>query len=104
MCSWSLVTTFSGFQKSYGALVTSRLLLGVCESALFPALHVYVSMFWKREELAKRAGMTMVSLALSGAFGGLFAYGILQMDGVSGVAGWRWYVFPLINTHLCLDT
>jgi MFS family permease len=70
MCSWSLVTTFSGFQKSYGALVTCRLLLGVCESALFPALHVYVS-FWKREELAKRAGMIMVSLALSGVFGGL---------------------------------
>ena len=90
MCSWSLVTTFSGFQKSYGALVTCRLLLGVCESALFPALQT-----WKREELAKRAGMIMVSLALSGAFGGLFAYGILQMDGVSGVAGWRWYVFPV---------
>ncbi|KAH8810763.1 high-affinity nicotinic acid transporter-like protein [Xylogone sp. PMI_703] len=93
MCSWSLVTAFSGFEKSYGALVTCRLLLGVCESALFPALHLYVSMFWKREELAKRAGMIMVSLALSGAFGGLFAYGVLQMDGVSGVAGWRWLFY-----------
>ncbi|RAL64861.1 hypothetical protein DID88_001457 [Monilinia fructigena] len=28
--------------------------------------------------------------ALSGAFGGLLAYGILQMDGLSGVSGWRW--------------
>lgn len=90
MCCWSAVTAFSGFEKSYAALVACRLLLGVCESALFPALHLYVSMFWKREELAKRAGMIMVSLALSGAFGGLFAYGVLQMDGVSGVAGWRW--------------
>lgn len=34
--------------------------------------------------------MLMVATALSGAFGGLIAYGVLQMDGVSGVAGWRW--------------
>jgi len=93
VCSWSLVTAFSGFEKSYGALVACRLLLGVCESALFPAFHLYVSMFWKREEIAKRAGMIMVSLALSGAFGGLFAYGVLQMNGLDGVAGWRWLFF-----------
>jgi MFS family permease len=70
MISWSLVTIFSGFEKSYGALIACRLLLGMCESALFPSLHLYVAMFWKRDEIATRAGMIMISLALSGAFGG----------------------------------
>lgn len=28
--------------------------------------------------------------ALSGAFSGLLAAGITQMDGVGGYAGWRW--------------
>jgi MFS family permease len=70
MIAWSLVTVFSGFERSYGSLVTCRLLLGVCESALFPSLHLYVAMFWKREEIATRSGMIMVSLALAGAFGG----------------------------------
>jgi len=28
--------------------------------------------------------------ALAGAFGGLLAYALLQMDGVAGYAGWRW--------------
>jgi MFS family permease len=91
--SWSLVTAFSGFEQSYGALVVCRLLMGVFESALFPSLNLYVAMFWKREEIASRASLIMVSLALAGAFGGLFAWAIEQMDGVGGYAGWRWLFF-----------
>lgn len=93
MIAWSLVTTFSGFEHSYGALVACRLLLGACESALFPSLHLYCAMFWKRQEIAKRAGMIMVTLAVAGAFGGLFAYGLLHMNGVAGYAGWQWIFF-----------
>ena len=28
--------------------------------------------------------------SLAGAFSGLLAYGIQQMDGVGGLEGWRW--------------
>jgi len=45
---------------------------------------------YRREEQAKRVSYLFSCAALSGAFGGLLAYAILQMDGVSGVAGWRW--------------
>jgi MFS family permease len=43
--------------------------------------------------------MLFIATALSGAFGGLIAYGVLQMDNVSGVAGWRWrfYIEGLIS-------
>lgn len=34
--------------------------------------------------------MNTVASALSGAFGGLIAWGILYMDGVAGYPGWRW--------------
>lgn len=34
--------------------------------------------------------MMIVGSALSGAVGGLIALGILYMDGVNGMAGWRW--------------
>lgn len=37
-----------------------------------------------------RIGIFYASASLSGAFGGLLAFGITKMDGVSGVAGWRW--------------
>jgi MFS family permease len=109
---WSLTTIFSGFITNVGGLYASRLVLGACESGLFPGLNVYLTMVYKREEMAKRVAYLFVCTALAGAFGGLLAYGILQMDGLSGVAGWRWvYIIevkfasqhskPLQRAHSC---
>jgi MFS family permease len=87
---WSLTTIFSGFIHNVGGLYASRLILGACEGGLFPALNVYLTMVYKREEMAKRVSYLFVCTALAGAFGGLMAYGLLQMDGIGGYAGWRW--------------
>lgn len=46
-------------------------------------------MFYKRAEQGRRVAYLFVASALSGAFGGLIAYGILRMDGVGGRAGWQ---------------
>jgi MFS family permease len=87
---WSLVTIFSGLITNIGGLYTTRLLLGVCEAGLFPSLNLYLTMIYKREEQAKRVSYLFVATAISGAVGGVLAYGILLMDGVSGLAGWRY--------------
>ncbi|QSZ37270.1 hypothetical protein DSL72_009364 [Monilinia vaccinii-corymbosi] len=87
---WSLTTISTGFVRNIGGLYATRLILGCCEAGLFPCLNLYLTMVYRREEQAKRVGYLFSCAALSGAFGGLLAYGILQMDGVSGVAGWRW--------------
>jgi MFS family permease len=91
---WSLTTIFSGFIHNVAGLYTSRLILGACEAGLFPSLTIYLSMVYRREEQARRIAYLFSCAALSGAFGGLLAYAILQMDGVAGYAGWR-YDFPL---------
>jgi nitrate/nitrite transporter NarK len=46
--------------------------------------------WYLREELAQRISYLFIASALSGAFGGLIAFGILYMDGVAGYPGWRW--------------
>ncbi|KAK5297554.1 hypothetical protein LTR93_002560 [Exophiala xenobiotica] len=46
--------------------------------------------WYRREELAQRISYLFIASALSGAFGGLIAFGILYMDGVAGYPGWRW--------------
>lgn len=87
---WSLTTIFSGFITNVGGLYATRLILGACEGGLFPGLNLYLTMVYKREEQARRVSYLFVCTALSGAFGGLLAYAILQMDGVAGYAGWKW--------------
>ena len=42
------------------------------------------------KDLATRISYFYCASALSGAFSGLLAAGIAQMDGVAGQAGWRW--------------
>ncbi|TFY63408.1 hypothetical protein EVJ58_g3274 [Rhodofomes roseus] len=37
-----------------------------------------------------RVGIFYASASLSGAFGGLLATGIEEMDGIGGLSGWRW--------------
>ena len=87
---WSLTTLFTGFVTSIAGLYVSRLILGACEAGLFPSLNLYLTMVYRREEQAKRVSYLFMCTALSGAFGGLLAYGLLQMDGVAGKAGWRY--------------
>ncbi|TVY41673.1 putative transporter [Lachnellula subtilissima] len=87
-CVWSLTTIFTSFVQNIGGLYATRLILGACEAGLFPCLNLYLTMVYRREEQAKRVAYLFSCSALSGAFGGLLAYALLQMDGISGVAGW----------------
>lgn len=76
--------------KAPGHIYASRLLLGIFESCMFPCLTLYLSTYYTPVEQALRVSYLFVSAALSGAFGGLLAYGLIKMDGVAGLAGWRW--------------
>jgi MFS family permease len=87
---WSFTLIGSGFIRTSGQLYASRLLIGLFESGMFPCLTLYLSTFYQPEEQALRVAYLFVSAALSGAFGGLFAYALLHMDGVANLEGWRW--------------
>ncbi|GJN82022.1 hypothetical protein PLIIFM63780_005559 [Purpureocillium lilacinum] len=90
MFCWSIVIIGTGFIHNAGHLYASRLLLGSFESGMFPCLALYLSTFYEPHEQALRISYLFVSAALSGSFGGLFVYALLKMDGVAGLAGWRW--------------
>lgn len=88
--SWGIIATLTGVCQSYGGLIVCRLLLGAVEAGLFPGMTIYLTLFYTRRELALRIGYLFVSAALAGAFGGLLAYAIGNMDGVAGQRAWRW--------------
>lgn len=106
---WSLTTIFTGFVSNIGGLYATRLILGACEAGLFPCLNLYLTMVYRREEQAKRVSYLMNCAAISSAVGGLLAYGLLQMDGVAGKAGWRYAslspssssFFLFLHSHKC---
>ncbi|KAF2006076.1 MFS general substrate transporter [Amniculicola lignicola CBS 123094] len=98
---WGTVCLCTGFVKNFGGLITCRILLGFFEGCLFPSMTLLLCNWYLREELGIRVAYLFIASALSGAFGGLIAWGILYMDGVSGMPGWRWlYIIEGIITLL----
>ncbi|KAI0080891.1 MFS general substrate transporter [Panus rudis PR-1116 ss-1] len=87
---WGMVTTLSGLVQNFSGLIAIRFFLGLCEGGLLPGMMLYLSTIYKRHELQSRVGIFYASASLSGAFGGLIATAIIKMDGVGGLAGWRW--------------
>ncbi|KAI1493474.1 retrograde regulation protein 2 [Biscogniauxia mediterranea] len=87
---WGLVCLSTGFVRSFGPLVVTRILLGFFEGCLFPSMTLFLCNWYKREELAVRVAFLFIASALSGAFGGLLAWAMLSMDGVASMSGWRW--------------
>ncbi|KAK4032961.1 putative transporter-like protein 24 [Parachaetomium inaequale] len=88
--AWGVIMTLHGVVKNFGGLLAVRLLLGVFEAGFYPGA-VYLCTFWYMpRDLAQRIAWFYCTSALSGAFSGLLAAAIAQMDGVGGYEGWRW--------------
>ncbi|THV08576.1 MFS general substrate transporter [Dendrothele bispora CBS 962.96] len=102
VCAWGTVTTLNCLVQNFSGLVAIRIFLGFCEGGLLPGMVLYLSTIYKRHELQLRVGIFYASASLSGAFGGLLATAIIKMDGIAGLAGWRWiFLLEGIATVIC---
>lgn len=90
MILWSIVMTCMGTVKNYHQLLATRALLGIFEAALFPGISYILSMYYKKNEVLLREAVFFSAASMAGAFSGLLAAAISQMDGIGGYEGWRW--------------
>ncbi|GAA6017703.1 hypothetical protein JCM11491_001175 [Sporobolomyces phaffii] len=90
---WGIVSCLTGLVSSFGGLVAARFCLGLCEGGVFPGLVLYLSMFYRRQELQSRISIFFASASISGAFSGLLAAAIINLDGKGGQEGWRWIFY-----------
>ncbi|KAE9408223.1 MFS general substrate transporter [Gymnopus androsaceus JB14] len=90
MFCWGVVMICHGFIENYGGLVAVRVLLGVFEAGMYPGIVFYISSWYKRAEMGTKIAYFFSSATISGAFSGLLAVAIHNMNGVGGYASWRW--------------
>ncbi|KAH6641941.1 major facilitator superfamily domain-containing protein [Boeremia exigua] len=90
MVTWGVVTTLMGIVDSFGGLLGARMALGLAEGGLFPGVAWYITMWYRRHECGLRISIFFSAATIAGAFGGLLARGIMEMDGIAGVPGWGW--------------
>ena len=88
--AWGVVMTLMGVVNSYHGLVIARFFLGVAEAGFFPAATYLLTIWYQRYEIQRRMAIFYTAASMSGAFSGLLAYAIEHMNGVAGLAGWKW--------------
>ncbi|KAI0057442.1 MFS general substrate transporter [Artomyces pyxidatus] len=90
MLLWGIMMTVQGLVHNYGGLLGMRWMLGMMEAGLFPGVNYYLSCWYKRSEFGIRAAIFFSAASVSGAFGGLLAAAISNMDGIGGKPAWAW--------------
>jgi MFS family permease len=90
---WGLVTMCQGAVRNYSSLIACRVFLGIFEGGLTPGLMLYMSHFYRREDLQLRVSMLFAATSLAGAFSGLLAAAIAKLNGLGGHHGWEFIFY-----------
>jgi ACS family tartrate transporter-like MFS transporter len=91
MITWGLLAAAMAFVTGPKSFYAMRFLLGVAEAGFFPGIILYLTYWFTAEERARWIGMFMTAIPLSSVIGGPVSGFILDhLDGVAGIAGWRW--------------
>ncbi|KAH8702471.1 major facilitator superfamily domain-containing protein [Talaromyces proteolyticus] len=88
--AFGVIMLGQAFVKSYGGLIATRFFLGLAEAGIFPGSFYLISFWYKRVEAQKRFTVYWSSVIFAGAFGGLLASAIANMDGLRGLHNWQW--------------
>jgi MFS transporter, ACS family, tartrate transporter len=90
MISWGILSGATAFCVGPWSFLTMRFLLGLAEAGLFPGMILFFTYWfpdWHRARIA--AGFT-VALPLAVAAGAPLSTALLELNGVLGIAGWKW--------------
>jgi MFS family permease len=87
-----------GFVKQWDQMVGLRVLLGVLEAGFFPGCAYLLSCWYPRYDLQKRNAVFYLIGSMASALSGILAYGIMQMDGLANLSGWRWIFIVSVLT------
>lgn len=109
MMAWATVSACTALVQNYAGLIACRFLLGelhrpplshsICadllqgfvEAPYYPGALYLLSIFYTRKELATRIAVMYTGQVLSTGCSGLIAAACFStLDGVHGIAGWRW--------------
>ncbi|KAL2071999.1 hypothetical protein VTL71DRAFT_11342 [Oculimacula yallundae] len=98
---WGGLMIGFGFVKKWYEMVGLRVVLGVLEAGFFPGCAYLLSTWYTRYELQKRNAVFYLIGSMASACSGILAYGIMQMNGLADLGGWRW-IFIIEGLLTCV--
>jgi len=112
MISWGIVSAATIFVVGPNSFYALRLLLGVAEAGFFPGVTFFLAAWFPAQYRTRMLAWFLIGIPLSSLIGGPVCGLLLQMDGISGLAGWQWMFLGvslpcipigLLTLHLLAD-
>lgn len=102
MIVWGAVSCSQGATQNYAGILACRFFLGLAEAGFYPGVLYHISFWFPADRIALRIALFYACGQFSGTISGLLAYAISFMNGLSGLAGWRWlFILEGIPAILC---
>jgi len=90
MITWGLASAAMIFVTGAKSWYVLRFALGAAEAGFFPGVAFYLSSWFPKEYRTRILAWFLVAIPASSVFGGPLSGIFLGMDGVGGLAGWKW--------------
>lgn len=87
--SWGLIASLQSVCTSFISLAILRGFLGVAEAAFGPGVPFYLTIFYKRSELAYRVGVFIAAAPLATSFASSLAWVIVKVGQNGPIEPWR---------------
>lgn len=97
MVSWSIVACSQSRITGKYTFFLTRSLIGILEGGFIPEIILYLTYFYKSNELPIRLSFFWGTSCLTNILSAFLAFGILHLRGLNQMAGWQW-LFSLEGT------
>lgn len=90
MVVWGLISASMPLAHTPAEFYLLRFLLGAAEAGFFPGIVLYLTYWFPKQQKALALARFMAATAVAGVVGAPFSNLLLRLNGVVGVAGWKW--------------
>ncbi|KAJ5577849.1 uncharacterized protein N7459_006813 [Penicillium hispanicum] len=87
---FGVLTLCTAFTHTWKQVIALRVLLGIAMSGIYPGLTYLISSWYPRKEQQLRFAFLQSGEVAGLATGTLVNYGLTNLNGVAGLADWRW--------------
>jgi len=101
MVTWGLLSGATAFCTGPYSFMTVRFLLGLAEAGFYPGLVLFFTYWFPDRHRARIVSGFTLALPVAVAAGAPMSTGIMELNGLWGLAGWKWmYLLEAVPTIL----
>ena len=90
LISWGFVSAATAFAVGPNSFYAVRFVLGIAEAGFFPGVTYFLAAWFPAQYRTRMLAWFVLGIPLSSVIGGPICSSLLQLNGVFGIAGWKW--------------